>query len=500
MASPLSTASIHPAHELDELERGAASEWEPVDAESTRLIVAPLLRWAGEHGLWDTSDRRASMPAVTAARLVAAAFPERREADLVEIASVAVWLTRADEALGRERLIDALAGAPHDGDRTPLVRAANALRFRLGARASILRGLVADAERAQDAEVRVIAWLERLCPALLGARMPRIHEVSLSYPTTWSSGVNPLANQVEAEVGEWLRSVGVIRSERGEAVFADLAAAEYAGWPCADADHERLATVMGFFSLWIFHDDCLEGTGTLAIERHARAVAGDVEPATCGPDAPHLRGWAELGRSLKRTMSDTWLRRHGDRFHEWLSAVGWEALALKAYRRTGVAPSVAEYLHLRRSTIGVSPTLDFVEYVQGAELTPAQIRSAPVAAIGELAADLVAIHNDLFAFSKDVRQSMMNLVSSRMADDVAADRAFAEIAELHNRKVRALEAAAAEFVDAAPVHERPGLERWVAGVQRMIHGFARWHVLAPRYTDIHRLPGGEVLRVRILVH
>lgn len=513
MVSPITRITpTYATSPLQGAEGGVASEWEAVDAEFARRISGPTLAWAAQHGLWDTSDRQRSRFAVTAARLLAAAAPDRDPHELATIAALAAWLTLVDDAVDREALVERVVGgalAPADDeDAAPLARAGADLCARLGAAAPELlpelspklSPILVDADGAPGDDIRICRWIDRLAPALLGAALPPIHQVGLYYPRSWASEVNPRARAVEDEVGAWLRSVGVIRSSRGEAIFADLAAAEYAGWPCAGADAEALATVMGFFALWIFHDDALEGTGTPAIDLHADAVAGAVDPATCDADAPHLRGWAELGLRLRKTMSPTWLRRHGDRFHEWLSAVGWEAQTLRAYRRTGVAPSVDEYLALRRSTIGVSPTLDFIEYVRGFELAPERLASAPVVAISELAAELVAIHNDLFAFSKDVRQSMMNLVSSRIADDVEAARAFAEIALLHNRKVLALEAAAAELLAGAPADERPTLARWVAGVQRMIYGFAQWHVLAPRYTDIHRLPEGDVLRVRILVH
>ena len=166
------------------------------------------------------------------------------------------------------------------------------------------------------------------------------------------------------------------------------------------------------------------------------------------------------------------------------------------HHMTRSLPSVEEYLSLRQTTIGVLPTLSFIEYVTEREL-PDEVRSLPVfQAIERLAAEIVAIPNDLFGYSQDRRMSWVNAVSCMAAErNVSTADAMALCAELHNHRVTELVRLEASLL--AQVKDRASVEEWLRKLHHLIHGFTRWHDGSPRYRRVHPLEGG--VRVQLVL-
>jgi hypothetical protein len=331
---------------------------------------------------------------------------------------------------------------------------------------------------------RPVAILAPVAP--VAARAPR--EIALRYPASWFTMVNPAAATIERRTSAWLREMGVLTSVEARSCFESLAVGAYGGWPFPFADVEHLETITRFLTLWIYYDDVIEGAGEGRETQLAAALCG--EPNAKLGESPCLRGFWEVARRYRAVMSGGWLARHAGRYLEWVRSVRSEAPIALRYQASRRLPSVEEYLELRRMTIGILPTLTFIEYVTEREL-PDEVRHNPAfQAIERIAAELVAIPNDLFGYSKDRLSSWVNAVSCAAAEKGGSiPDAMALCAERHNRRV--VELRRLEKTLLAQVADRALVEEWLRKLHHVIHGFARWHDVAPRYSRTHTLDDGS---------
>lgn len=331
-----------------------------------------------------------------------------------------------------------------------------------------------------------------LIQRLLPATQPS-HQVSLLFPSCWLAPRNPFAPQVQSEAEAWFQSLGVIHDATTAARFRGMAVGEYGGLPFPLADRAGLTAATRFLSLWLFHDDLLEGLHDGRDEAILAALRGEPDEAPEGP--PCLRGWWELGRTLQARMSPRWLDRLTERFAAWLLTLEAER-RLAARSQQGRPPSAAEYLEVRLLNIGVFPTLLFVELTTGTPVPEAVAAHPAFQTIELLAAGLITIANDLYAFTKDREQGWPNLVASLAADqELPLSAAFDRAAALHRSWLTQLVCAEQQLLLAAD--DTLGMKRWLRGVHHVIGGLTRWHECASRYRPVQDLPDGS--RVELVI-
>lgn len=316
----------------------------------------------------------------------------------------------------------------------------------------------------------------------------RIHHFAVHYPEEWGTTLNPGAPAVERRVEAWLRRLGVVDGTASLEVLRNLHVAGYGGWPFPSASPHRLETITRFLTLWIFYDDRIEGHGEPREEALLAAIRG--EEGAAGLDDPCLRGWWEIARRYRGAMSSAWLDRLGTRFLEWARSLRDEAAQVSHMRAGGGHPSLADYLSVREISVGLLPTLGFIEYDLGAEL-PASLHEHPaMRELCRLAAWVVAIFNDLLAFSKDERARWVNAVSSaRHERDRGLAFAFARTVALHNRCVFRM-LAVEESLLADPAGG-PLLRAWLERLHQIVPGLARWQLEARRYSSAHLISADE---------
>lgn len=454
--------------------------------------------WGRSHGLLDDEDRQGRHAAAHIARLVAALEPHLDDALCELLSKLALWATLAERSTGHRRLHHFLSHGTVLGNARA-TRAFTELKRLHEAHGLSAADLAIEAlarlEHQQDEPLvdRARSWTLSVLQAFSPSEpLPPTCELWFSLPREWNTDVSPFAKDAEASIETWLRDIGVIRDERTLQVFHDLAVAEYAGWPCPNADFDELRVIMGFFALWIFHDDNLEGVGANIPETLAYAVRGEVPVDASALHDRYVRGWAELGWSLKTTMSDAWLERHHDRFRDWLTSVTREAEMIQRYQPLNRHPSLDEYFPIRRMTVGLRPTTDFIEYISGVELPQQVALSQGMDEVLDLASDVLSIHNDVFGYTKDAQRSMLNLVSCEIDSGLSAREAFSRLATLHDDKVQRLDQSIRDLLAGVAEEDRAATEGWVQSLQRMLAGFANWHALAQRYSDVHVIPEGVV--------
>lgn len=319
--------------------------------------------------------------------------------------------------------------------------------------------------------------------------VPDLH-FALGYPARWDAPENPHAARVDAHLRAWFRALGVAASPAAEARLAAMDLAGYGGLPFPLASPAVLETVTGLLSLWIVHDDAIEGHGDDDGAVLLRALAG--APAR-GPEVPVVQAYRALGARLGG-MSAAWRRRHVADFAAWLVSVDDEA-GLAARFRTGATITVAEHLAVREINVGMIPVIDWIEHDLGREL-PAALHAHPaMARVVRAASHAVAFTNELYGYTKDREAGWINAVACAEREDAAAPaHAFARIIDLHDGAVAEVIESGHALVAAAP-GERALVTAWLHRLHLIIAGFARWHARAPRYRADH-LAGGARLHLR----
>jgi hypothetical protein len=319
-------------------------------------------------------------------------------------------------------------------------------------------------------------------------------ELDLAYPAGWYAPVNPNAAATQAKALAWLEERGVVHDEITRKTFAKLDVGRYGGSPFPFARAEEAELVTRFLSMWIFYDDLLEENDDGLENSLEDALMGRGEPRR--EDSVHLGCWRELGRITADAMSPAWSARHARRFAEWARSVRPENLVATELRARGVMPPSADHLARRSVNIGVYPTLHFLEYQDGFELPATLLADADYAALTLAVAELVAIVNDLFGFTKDRDARWVNYVSCIAAErGVSLAGAFAIAVADHDERVARIREIEARLL--ASQHASVELARWLYGVHVMISGFTRWHAGAPRYRARHVMEDGTMLQLRI---
>ena len=235
-------------------------------------------------------------------------------------------------------------------------------------------------------------------------------------------------------------------------------------------------------SLWIFYDDIIEEDDDRLGDSIRRAIGGRLKHVRI--DNPHLRCWAELGRRYSEVMSRTWLDRHARRFISWVYSVREESEAAKQFRDTGFYPPAAKHLDRRRMNIGMIPNIDFIEYQMGWELPTRFLKDSNFKKLERLSAEVVAIINDLFGYTKDQNNRWSNLVSCVAQEfEISTEEAFRCVGVMHNHRIYQMVNCEAKLLEKFP--NQPMLKRWLDGLHHIVYGFARWHAMAPRYSHRH---------------
>lgn len=315
--------------------------------------------------------------------------------------------------------------------------------------------------------------------------------IDLRYPTSWFAPPNPHAPAVRGRLHAWLRRIGVVADAAAAAKLDAIDPAGYGGLPFPRAGRDVLETVTALLTLWIFHDDAIEGDGDDDGHLLLHALSG--APDLRRRDTPVVRGYRELGARLLG-MSAAWRQRHVADFGGWLLSVDDEAALARRFR-AGARIGVAEHLAVREINVGLIPVLDWIEHDLGREL-PCDVFDDPAHdAVVRGACHAVAFANELYGYTKDRDAGWINAVACAEREDGAGPAAaFARVAALHDAAVAEVVAGGAALV--ARADDRALVADWLGRVHHVVAGFARWHAQAPRYRAVHATADGPI-RLRL---
>jgi pentalenene synthase len=218
---------------------------------------------------------------------------------------------------------------------------------------------------------------------------------------------------------------------------------------------------------------------------HASAPAAGARAAGAGhPASPLVTAFADIWRREREGMSAFWQQRAACTWTGYLAG----NLAEEANRRVAAALTPAEYMRVRRQSVGVLPAYDMGECVGPSEVPPLAWYSTHLAAMRRLSVEHVIMVNDVCSLEKDEARHEKNLVtllaSQRGLSRDAAIRQVVGTADDHMRKFQELETGIPHVCDKLALTDtgRAAVHRHVLSMHAMVSGNYHWSRTCGRYS------------------
>lgn len=184
------------------------------------------------------------------------------------------------------------------------------------------------------------------------------------------------------------------------------------------------------------------------------------------------------------------MRRFVHAHRGWLTGVQRQV----GNRARGHMPSLDDYLTMRLHSAGGEPTFAMLEIVNGAEVPAAEMDSAAVCALTEMAILVAALDNDRHSFAREAGDlhTDQNVFTVLMRhQDVPLETAVRRAVALRDRVLCRFLALRRKVLPQASRE----LRRYLTDLGHGIRGNAEWGLLAPRYLVREQAGGtGEAAR------
>jgi germacradienol/geosmin synthase len=315
--------------------------------------------------------------------------------------------------------------------------------------------------------------------------------------------VSPHLESVRSRHLRWVRSRGLIRSDAGAAEYEswDLPQAAARTYPHARA--EDLYMLMNWFSLAFLFDDQFDAKAAGYTDRIATVarelIAIPFRPPILPPDVvcPITLAWAEVWTWLSDGMSQTWRNRFASSWARFLAAHSLE-VRLSA---EGTALGVADYVALRRISVGIHHSIDAAERSRHFEV-PAQVQAHPLMQqMRDAAADAIAYMNDIHSLEREERRGdPHNLVTVLRRDrGWHREAAISEAVRMTNDRLalyEQLEALVPALCDELQLsdNDRRAVAMGVEGIRNWIRGNHDWALSTGRYAADKTGPAADAER------
>lgn len=308
-------------------------------------------------------------------------------------------------------------------------------------------------------------------PKLQSSLNPQHNDFTLTFDSKWVCQQNPAATVAQEKTLLWVKGFG------GDAVHDKIASkldvAGYAGLPFPEIEERHLTLIAKFFTLWILYDDYVEKSGQAFKDDVALAFDGQMT----GSRWPDL--WATLVQDYSGSHDKFKTAMKVD-FLKWVDDVLEERDAWIDFRGNDQLPDFDEYLDLRARSAAQKVAANFIFMIHPEKI--ADLENGEYHKLAWVAAELVALINDLYSYKKDRADENLNAldVFAKRTDPGTAD--LAALIGLFNKKVREFDEIAAKSQLSEVV---------VQSLRYNVYGFARWHESAKRYTNKFQLRDGE---------
>ncbi|WP_370949368.1 hypothetical protein AB5J62_17990 [Amycolatopsis sp. cg5] len=275
---------------------------------------------------------------------------------------------------------------------------------------------------------------------------------------------HPDIDEIESHTLAWAARFGLVSSEEAKQRLAASRFGEYAAFTYPDAPWPE-AGIAGDWLTWAFLiDDQYEDRNLVTEEDWREIVAATGDVLSGRPprfEAPLIAALADLTGRLYTLSSPAWRKRFTEHFTAMITGASREI----RLRDTGVPPTKAEYVELRRDVGAMRVVFDTMEICVRTELGDESYRYPAYQEIVTAGADIVTWTNDLHSVTKEVEAGMvtnMVLVLSHHENLTLAEAADATV-DLIEGRVSDLRAAMSLLHDDRTLRCARAVCDWVAG-------------------------------------
>ncbi|KAF8650701.1 hypothetical protein AX16_005074 [Volvariella volvacea WC 439] len=250
-------------------------------------------------------------------------------------------------------------------------------------------------------------------------KLPRVYR---SWP--WTRRLNPYYEVAKRESNAWIRSFQCLTEKRQVKFEAcDFSLASCLLWPNLNRTRTRVACDLMNLYFMIDHFSDI-GSGD-----EVQGYVGMIRDALQNPWKPRPVGEVALGEmtrqfwvnALKTKIPPLAARRFITRFCDYAQGIATRA----ADRDQQRSRTIEEYLHVRRKTIGVRPSLFLLEVwdMSDADLPTEFVNNPTVEGLINLATDMVILDNDMLSYNieqarGDDAHNILTIVTRQLNTDI----------------------------------------------------------------------------------
>lgn len=318
--------------------------------------------------------------------------------------------------------------------------------------------------------------------------MPQDVEFFMPYPERSAPG---LSAALERHL-QWAQDMGFLPSKAAADRYRFCQHAEVGAWFCPEPGQDRDLDLQLDVNGWFFMlDDAFDvpagqmADGAAAVCQQLIELLADPSAAGAGrATSPLVTAFADIWQRERGGMSEFWRQRASC---TWTGYVGGN-LAEEANRRAATALTPADYMRVRRQSVGVLPAYDMGECVGPSEVPPLAWYSTHLAGMRRLTVEHVIMVNDVCSLEKDEARHETNLVTLVASQrELSRDAAISQVvsrADDHMRKFQELESGIPRVCDQLALTDtgRAAVRRHVVSMRDMVSGNYHWSRACGRYS------------------
>jgi pentalenene synthase len=285
--------------------------------------------------------------------------------------------------------------------------------------------------------------------------------------------------------------MGFLPSEAAAERYRFCQHAEVGAWFCPEPGQDRDLDLQLDVNGWFFMmDDAFDvpagctADGAVAVCRWLMEMLHAPAAGAARAASPLVTAFADIWQRERDGMSAFWRQRASCTWIGYLAG----NLAEEANRRVAAALTPAEYMRVRRQSVGVLPGYDMRECIGPSEVPPLAWYSTHVAAMRRLSVEHVIMVNDVCSLEKDEARHETNLVTLLASQrGLSRDAAISEVvstADDHMRKFQELETGIPHVCDKLALTDagRVAMHRHVVSMHDMVSGNYHWSRACGRYS------------------
>lgn len=293
----------------------------------------------------------------------------------------------------------------------------------------------------------------------------------------------------------WLRAQLPFESDTRRELFLEEG---HCLWVCLlfpYGERDRVQNICDLTLLLFATDDALVDRAT-----DGHALCGTAAAVLSGREPPGTSPWAGALRDVWERLNADMSPSQLDRVRRAIKLLYRGALHERRLRTARHIPTFAEYMALRKASVGASIYFVLAEYARAIELEGSPLRDPALRALRDIACEHLILTNDLFSFRKeldagDAINAVAVLQQERRLDELQATTLIRELVE--DRERIFLEQRAA--IAASQLGSEPSVHLTLEGFGDLLAGNLRWSCLTPRYHGpAHRWEGATTTEAALL--